>query len=140
MDNLKRRSDIVLQEATPYAEDTINRTYKSHYSRKVLATHRDIQEESRIPDELVSAVPRDLTNDKRADQILDRAEQFINNLERAQNTWQRGQVNPLPQTKKQLKKTQKIERLRGSNSSVEALQTQRLQEIRDVVIQNISMI
>jgi len=30
IDNLKRRSDIILREATPQAEDTINRTYKSH--------------------------------------------------------------------------------------------------------------
>jgi hypothetical protein len=66
---------------------------------------------SRVPqittEREVPATPQDLTDNLLSDQVLDRAEQFIDGSEQARNTWQRNRVNPLPQTKQQLKKARK---------------------------------
>jgi len=121
IDNLKERSEIILREAVPQAKNTDHDIDTNHYQTTVLVTPRDIQEDSRVHNESASTIFRDPKNDKRADQILDRAERFIENSERARNTWQHGQVNPLPQTKKQLKKARKIKWLQDSKNTVEAL-------------------
>ena len=55
----------------------------------------------------VSAAPRNLTEDQRFDQVLDKVEQIMHESERARNSWQRNRVNPLPQSKAQLKKARK---------------------------------
>jgi hypothetical protein len=86
-------------------------------------------------DREVSLTPRDLTEDQRADQVLDRAEQFIEQSTTARNTWQCNRVNPLPQTKNQLKKARKIKRLQKARTKEEAERNKRLQEIRATVIQ-----
>jgi len=74
------RSNIALREAAPQANDTICHIDSR---REVFAMPRDMQEDSRPDNESVSVTPRDLTNDRRADQILDRAERFIEVSERA---------------------------------------------------------
>ena len=123
IDNLQKRS---------------NETTVGTSGLEVSITPRNIQGDSRARDESAPVTSRDLMNDRQADLVLDRAEQFIEDSERARNTWQRSRVNPLPQTKKQLKKARKIKRLQDSKRSAEALQNQRLQEIRNRVIQNLS--
>jgi hypothetical protein len=55
--------------------------------------------------------PWDLTEEQRTEQLLDRAEHFIEECKRAQITWQRNRFNSLPQTHAQLKKARKIKRL-----------------------------
>jgi len=60
---------------------------------------------------MVSPTPRDLTEDKQVNQIVDGAKQCIEESVRAHNTWQRNRVNPLPQTKSQLNKARKIKHL-----------------------------
>jgi hypothetical protein len=47
-------------------------------------------------------------------------------------------VNPLPQTKNQLKKARKIKRLQKARTKEEAERNERLQEIRAMVIQYLS--
>jgi len=138
IDNLKIGSDIALRETAQQAKDTIGSIALSPYRKEVSATPRDIQEDSRTHNESVSGISRDLTNDRRTNQILDQAKQFIENSERARNTWRCSRVNPLPQFKKQLKKARKMKQLQDSKKSVEALRRQRLQDIRDTVIQNLS--
>jgi hypothetical protein len=86
----------------------------------------------------ISPIPRDLTEDRRLDQILESAENCIEESERARNTWQRNRVNLLPQTKAQLKKARKIKCLQEAGKKREAEWNQRLQEIRATVIQNLS--
>jgi len=99
---------------------------------------RDNQEDSRDRNESVPAISRDLTNNRQADQILDWAGQFIEESVQARNTWQPSQVNPLPQTEEQINKAQKIKRLRDSKKTAEVFESQRLQEIQDQVISNLS--
>jgi hypothetical protein len=88
----------------------------------------------------VSLTPRDLMEDQQADQVLERAERFLEETEQNRknwNTWQRNRVNPLPQTKKQLRKANKIKRLQEAGKKQEAKRNQRLQEIRAAVIRNL---
>jgi hypothetical protein len=60
----------------------------------------------------VSATPRDLGEDQRLNQLLDKTEQFITESVEARNTLaQKNRINPLPQTKAQLKKARKTKRL-----------------------------
>jgi len=123
IDNLERRS---------------NETTVGTSGREVSVTPWVIQGDSRARDESAPVTSRDLTNNWQADLVLDRAKRFIEDSEWARNTWQRSRVNPLPQTKKQLKKARKIERLQDSKRSAEAFRNQRFQEIRNTVIQNLS--
>ena len=69
----------------------------------------------------VSATPRKLTEDRRQHQILERAEQFIEESESARNSWQHSRGNPVPQTKSQLKKARKVKRLQEAKKSAAAL-------------------
>jgi hypothetical protein len=89
-------------------------------------------------DREVSLTPRDLTEDQRADQVLDSAERFIEQSTRARITGQRNRVNPLPQTKNQLKKARKIKRLQNARTKEEAERNESHQEIRATVIQYLS--
>jgi len=86
----------------------------------------------------VSNIPRYLEKVQWSEEILKRAEQFIEESERARNTCQHSRVNHLPRTKKQLKKARRTTRLQDTKKSLEAVQNQRLQEIRAKVIQNLS--
>jgi hypothetical protein len=86
----------------------------------------------------VSPTPRDLTEDQGTEQLLHNAELFIEQCKRAQNTWQRNRVKPLPQTKAQLNTGWKIKRLQEARKKREAERTQRLQEIYNQVFQTLS--
>jgi hypothetical protein len=72
----------------------------------------------------VSAIPRDLTEDQRRDHT-----QSIRNPNR---------INPLPQTKNQLKKARKVKRLQEGNRKKQVERNKRLLEIRATVIKNLS--
>jgi hypothetical protein len=82
----------------------------------------------------VSPTPRDLTEDLRLDSILKEAERVVQNSSRDRRALQRNRVNPLPQTKTQLKKARKIKRLQEAKSKQEAERKERLQEIRSQVL------
>jgi hypothetical protein len=86
----------------------------------------------------VSATPRDLTENQCLDRILDRAERTIQDSFRDRLRRQPNRVNPLPQTKTQLKKARKIKRLQEANNKQEVERNQRLQKLRATVIQNLS--
>jgi predicted component of type VI protein secretion system len=95
------------------------------------------KEENQLTKE-ISPDPRDLTEDKRLDRILENTEEFINNSSRLRNTLQSGKVNPLPQTKNQLKKARKVKRLQEANNKKGVKRDQRLLEIRATIIKNLS--
>jgi anti-sigma factor ChrR (cupin superfamily) len=86
----------------------------------------------------LSATPRDLTEDQQLDQVLDSAEQTIEESKRARSTWQRNRVNPLPQSRAQLKKARKVKRWQEAGKKREAERSLRLREIREQVINNLS--
>jgi len=86
----------------------------------------------------VSTVPRDLTEDQRLDQIIDSAEKVIQESLQDRRAYQSNRVNPLPITKKQLKKARRIKLLQEEDRKREEAQSQRLREIRDSVIRNLS--
>lgn len=64
----------------------------NYWKSTVSVTPRDFLEDSRKH----TVKSSDLKHDKRADQILNHAKQFVENSERARNTWQGGRVNSLP--------------------------------------------
>jgi hypothetical protein len=86
----------------------------------------------------VSPTPSDLTEDQRLDHILESAEKCLAESEGIRSTWQRNRVNPLPQTKNQLKKAWKIKRLQEAHKKNEEERNQRLQDIQATVIRNLS--
>jgi len=86
----------------------------------------------------VSTTPRDLTEDLRLDRILESTERVVQETFRDRTFAQQGRVNPLPTTKKQLKKERKIKRLQQEDRKREAERSQRLREIRATVIRNLS--
>jgi hypothetical protein len=81
-----------------------------------------------------SATPRDLTEDQCLDRILDSTERIIQDSFRNRSRLQPNRVNPLPQTKTQLKKAQKVKRLQEANKRQEIERNRRLQEIRASVV------
>jgi hypothetical protein len=91
-----------------------------------------------LSERVVSPIPRDLAEDRRLDQVLESAENPIKESERARNIWQQNRVNPLPSTKKQLKKARKIKRLQEAGKKQEAEQVERVQRIRATIIGNLS--
>jgi len=93
--------------------------------------HKRDQAERTLSKRAISSTPRDLTEDSRLDRVLEEAEKVIATSERARNTWQRNRINPLPQTKNQLKKARKVKRLQEANRIREVERNQRLQKIRD---------
>jgi hypothetical protein len=91
-----------------------------------------------LSEERVSPMPRDLTEDRRHDQILASAEMVMQESFRDRTTAQQGRVNLLPTTKTQLKKATRINRLQEEERKREAERSQRLWEIRAPVIRNLS--
>jgi hypothetical protein len=85
----------------------------------------------------VSSTPRDLTEDQRLDQILEIAKERPASSETVRITRSRNRVNPLPQTKNQLKKARKVKRLQEERRKKEADRKIRLQGIRDQAIRNL---
>jgi len=81
IDNLKSRSDIPIREATPQAKDMICKINISRRGKEVSVTPRDIQENSRLDNELghihpdrisevhntISITPRDIQENSRLD-------------------------------------------------------------------------
>jgi len=86
----------------------------------------------------VSSTPRDLAEDQRLDQVLKEAEECLATSKDIRSTWQRNRINPLPRTKKQLKKDRKVKRLQEENRKTEIEKNKRLQEIRATVIRDLS--
>lgn len=86
----------------------------------------------------VSTVPRDLTEDQRLERILVSAERVVPESFRDQSRPQFNRVNPVPQTKTQLKKARKVKRRQEANKRQEIERNRRLQEIRASVIKNLS--
>ena len=86
----------------------------------------------------VSPTPRDLTENRRLNQVLESAEQVVQESIRDRTTRQRNRVNPLPQTKMQLRKARKVKRLQEARTKEAAERNERLQEIRASVIQYMS--
>jgi hypothetical protein len=87
----------------------------------------------------VSATPRDLAEDQRFDQLLDKADLYITESVQARNTWSRkNRINPLPQTKAQLKKARKTKRLQEARDKVERERQERIRQLRDQVIEKLT--
>jgi hypothetical protein len=134
IDNLRKCEDISLQESASIDPDNLEISeYRSSLGKVHLSQLPQV-----IKTREVSAMPRDLTADSRANQVLDRTEQCIEESTRAQNAWQLNPANPLPQTKRQLKKAQKIKRLQKAGKKHEIERNKRLQELREQVISNLS--
>jgi hypothetical protein len=87
-----------------------------------------------LPERAVSSIPRDLTEDQLLDRILDKAERNIQETFQNRVTVQQGRVNPLPMTKRQLKKARKIKRLQAEERKQETKRNQRLREKRTTTI------
>jgi len=86
----------------------------------------------------ISSTPRDLAEDLRIDIVLDAAEKCITSSERHRSTWQEDKVNPLSQTRNQVRKARKVKRLQEENRKGEVERNKRLQDIREKVIKNLS--
>jgi len=91
-----------------------------------------------LPERAVSSTPRDLTEDSRLDRILVSAERVVQESLRDRAVGRQGRVNPLPTTKKQLKKARKLKLLQERNRKQEAERNQRFRNKRATVIQNYS--
>jgi len=81
INDLKERTEIIVLEAILKARNTICNIDMNHHKRILLVTPQDIQEDSRPHDKSTSAISSDVMNNNPADQILDRAERFIENSE-----------------------------------------------------------
>jgi hypothetical protein len=87
----------------------------------------------------VSATPRDLDEDQRLDQLLEKAELYITESVQARNSLsKKNRVNPLPQTKAQLKKARKTKRLQEARDKIERERQERLRQLRDQVIEKLT--
>ena len=87
----------------------------------------------------VSATPRDLAEDQRLDQLLDKAGQYIEESVQARDTRAKNnRINPLPRTKAQLKKARKTKRLQEARDRVERDRQERLRQLRDQVIEKLT--
>jgi hypothetical protein len=91
-----------------------------------------------LSERAVSSTPRDLTEDSRLDRVLEEAERCIATSKHTRNTWQCNRINPLPQTRKQLKKARKVKRLQEGNRKREVERNKRLLELRNQFITNLS--
>jgi len=128
--------------------------------REVSSTPRDRTEDQRLPNSLlnsnicdnihpdqvqqviglreVSATPRDHAEEQRLHSILERTEHYLEGSTRLRNQWELNRVNPLPQTTRQLMKARKFKQLQKAGMRKEAERNQRLKQIRNLVIQNLS--
>jgi len=86
----------------------------------------------------ISSTPRDLTEDQCFDIVLSKAEESLATSKGPRNTRQRNRINPLPQTKNQLKKARKAKRLQEGNRKLKSKKNKRLEKIRATVIKNLS--
>jgi hypothetical protein len=86
----------------------------------------------------VSPTPRDLAEDQHLDLVIQEAKKVLQDSSRDRRALQRNRVNPLPQTKTQLKTARKVKRLQEESRKKEVEREQRLQEIRAEVIRHLS--
>jgi hypothetical protein len=82
-----------------------------------------------VLEKAISPTPTDLMEDQRLDQVLKEVEKCLATSKQIRSTWQRNQINRLPQTKTQLKKAWKVKRLQEENRKKKVEKNQRLQEI-----------
>jgi len=117
IDNLESRENVT---SDPVSKATL-----------IVRTNHDQKDEEKVhPDRIgqidnereISVTPRDLVEDQRFGNILDNAEPFLASSGRARNQWQLNRVNPLPQTKKQLRKNRKTKRLQEARKKAERYQ------------------
>jgi hypothetical protein len=94
----------------------------------------------------VSSVPGDIagyssnSDNQRRDQLLEKTEKYIQDSAKARDNYisnplrrtRKGRINPLPKTKSQLRKTGRQERLIQRRN-------QKLKELREKVINNLSL-
>jgi hypothetical protein len=86
----------------------------------------------------ISTTLRDLTKDQRTNLELDKGENGIEEIKTGRNTWLRNRVHPSPQSKKQLNKARKVQRLHEASRKEADEWDQRLKEITAKIIQNFS--
>ena len=91
-----------------------------------------------LSERAISTTPRDLMEDLRLDRVLESAEECISSSRRLRETRQSNRINPLPQSKNQLKKARKVKHLQEENRKSEVERNKRLQDIREQVIKNLS--
>jgi hypothetical protein len=91
-----------------------------------------------LSERAVSSTPRDLTEDQRLDSVLEEAEKCFETSKSIRSTRQQSRINPLPQTRNQLKKACKVKRLQEEKRNSEVERTKRLEGIRATVIKNLS--
>jgi hypothetical protein len=135
IDNLRKRSELVPQElfaereTVPVAKKSTGDTSTNIHPDRVsqVTTSR-----------AVSATPRDLAEDKSLDQVLDKAEQYIEQSELAKGSYKKNRANPLPQTKAQLKKARKAKFLQTQRNKAEVERQEILRQIRDQVIEKLT--
>jgi hypothetical protein len=137
IDKLRIREGLVPEEPKESPRDS-----EQHQERQEPAKS-DLQTANVHPDRVdqisntreVSATPRDLAEDQRLDQLLNKAELYITESVQARNSLsKKNRVNPLPQTKAQLKKARKTKRLQEARDKVEEGRQERLRQLRDQVI------
>jgi hypothetical protein len=120
-----------------YIDNLKKREYSAPLEERSDIVHPDRTRQI-LSERAVSSTPRDLTEDRRLDRILDSAERCLAESEFIRTTPQRNRVNPLLQTKTQLKKARKVKRLQEANQKKEVERNTRLQEIRATAIKHLS--
>jgi hypothetical protein len=107
IDNLRSRETQVVGTPVEASQDSQDRLDLDHITA-------DIDSDRNIPRSNlreILATPRELTQDMQIGKALHSAKRLLEELGRAWNQWQHNWVNPFLQTKRQLKKARRIERL-----------------------------
>jgi len=114
IDDIRKRKNVTEDTApkptstTPTSDNPEDKDYIHPDTIKQIDTERK-----------VSATPTDLPEDQRLDNLIDNAARFLDNSARARDQWQLGRVNPLPQTKTQLRKARKVKCLQETKDKAE---------------------
>jgi hypothetical protein len=85
----------------------------------------------------VSPISREPLGNQQSNQGRETAREPAMGSGRARNIGQRNRVNPLPQSKSQLKKARKVKRLQEENRKKASERNQRLEAIRAEIIKNL---
>jgi hypothetical protein len=91
-----------------------------------------------LSERAVSSTARDLTEDQRLDQEPEEAEKCLETSKSIRSTWQQSRINPVPQTRNQLKKARMVERLQEGKRKAEVERNKRLEDILASVIKKLS--
>jgi len=133
IDNIRNRKNVP-EDTTPKATSTTPMSDNPE-DKDYIQTDRINQVDT---ERKVSATPRDRTEDQQLDNLIDNAARFLYNSARVRDQWQLGRVNPLPQTKTQLRKARKVKRLQETKDKAEHERQRRLQEILAEIIRTLS--